>query len=261
LSIASAKAANEQHATGLRQADGVGAQSAPSAPIPSGVPGGASASTNPVAAAGGAPAGMGRILGQPPMPSASSVAANLPAATGAPHLYHLGRDTFFLDQPSAIGLSREQKIRLTSLKESAAIAYASTQRQIDRNEGDLWVLTSSAAPDLAKIERRVGEIARLSGKQRVDFIRAVGAAVAILSDAQRKAVAAQVRPRPPHTMPPAQARSGMNTGRGSLSSGGAGTGGPGQAPTGMGPGSSMPPQPSEMSGMTDAGSAAGKEKM
>lgn len=209
------------------------------------------------AAAGAPPTGMAQILGQPPMANGPSVAESLPPAPGSPHIYHLGRDTFFLDQASAIGLTREQQQRLAALKEGAAIAYENTQRKIDRGEQDLWVLTSSAAPDLAKIERRIGEIARLGGQQRIDFIRAVGLAVGVLSDAQRKAVASQGVPRQSGTMRQAPSASEMRTGGGSPPQGSTGPGGPRKMPTGMGPGGSMPPQRSEMSGMADAGSPSG----
>ena len=195
------------------------------------------------------------------MASGPSVAESLPPAPGAPHIYHLGRDSFFLDQASAIGLTREQQQRLAALKEGAAIAYENTQRRIDRGEQDLWVLTSYAAPDLAKIERRIVEIARLGGQQRIDFIRAVGMAVGVLSDAQRKAVASQGAQRPPGTRRTAPSASEMRTGGGSPSPGSTGPGGPRKMPTGMEPGGSMPPQRREISGTADAGSAGGMEPM
>ncbi|MBC7061353.1 hypothetical protein G6O49_23520, partial [Salmonella enterica subsp. enterica serovar Enteritidis] len=88
----------------------------------------------------------------------------LPAAIGAPHIYHLAADTFFLDQATALGLTAEQQKKLTALKESAGVAYATTQRKIDQKEQDLWVISSSEAPDVAKIETKIGEIARLTGQ-------------------------------------------------------------------------------------------------
>ena len=86
------------------------------------------------------------------MASGSSAAGGLPAAIGAPHIYHLGADTFFLDRASAIGLTSEQQMRLSALRENAALTYATTQRKIDQGEQDLWVLSSSEAPEIAKIE-------------------------------------------------------------------------------------------------------------
>ncbi len=204
-----------------------------------------------------APTGMARMLGQPPM---ASSAGGLPAAMGAPHIYHLGADSFFLDQASAIGLTSEQQIKLSGLKENAAVAYATTQRKMDQAEQDLWVLSSSEAPDLGKIDAKIGELARLGGQQRMDFIRTVGQAVAVLSDAQRKAVASQAGTMQP-TMP-ASSTSGMNMGSGAPSSSGAmGMSGPSKMPPGMGP-SKMPPgmgptsmPPGMGMGMGDAGSS------
>ena len=275
LAILAAQAAQNQKQPGTMQEDGAAAPSAPmamggaaapSAPMAMGggaVPGAPMASGQPAAdsppmnmgaPAAGAPTGMARLFGQPPMPSGASAAGGLPQAIGAPHIYHLGANTFFLDQASAIGLTTEQQKKLTALKESAATAYATTQRKIDQGEQDLWVLSSSEAPQIAKIETKIGETARLTGQQRMDFIRTVGVAVAVLSDAQRKAVASQGGAMPPSTMPPAASASGMPMGGGAPPPAGMGMGDkkmpPGMPPPGMG-----------MSKMADAGPSGGMGHM
>ncbi len=197
----------------------------------------------------GAPTGMARMLGKPPMAGASTAAGSLPPAMGAPHIYQLGADTLFLDQASAIGLTREQQKSLTALKERAAVANATTQRKIDQSEQDLWVLSSSEAPDLAKIEAKVGEIARLGGQQRMDFIRTIGEAVGDLSDAQRRAVASQEGPTPPGAMPPAPNASAMSMAGGAPStSSSMGMGSTSRMPPGMGPSGGMPPPGKGMGG-------------
>ncbi len=230
---------------------------AASAPVAMGAPSAESLRMN--MGASPTPTGMARLLGRPPMAGDSTSSGMLPTAIGAPHLYHLGADTFFLDQASAVGLTSEQQKKLTALKEDASAAYATTQRKIDQGEQDLWVLSSSETPDIAKIEMKVGEIARLTGQQRMAFIRAVGGAVGVLSDAQRKAVAAQEASMQPAT--PGPAASAMPMGPGAPSSGGMDMGGPGKMPSEMGrmdrmkPGGSMPPPAKKMGGMADAGSS------
>ena len=198
---------------------------------------------------GAASTGMARMLGQPPMTGAATPTGGLPPAIGAPHIYHLGADTFFVDQASAIGLTPDQQKRLTSLKENAGSAFATTQRKIDQGEQDVWALSSSETPDIAKIETKIGEISRLTAQQRIEFIRAVGVAVGVLTDTQRKAVAAQGTPMQPGTMAPAPSASGMNMGAAPSSSGM-----PMSAPTKM-------PKGMKMGGMGDAGSSGGMGHM
>ena len=249
-SIASAQPAPR----GTKQDQGAVASSAPTA---SGLPSADSPPmnqqpTNVGAPMGAASMGMARMLGQAPMAGGAAPAGALPAAMGAPHIYHLGADTFFLDHANAVGLTPEQQKRLALLKENAATAFTTTQRKIDQGEQDLWALSSSETPDIAKIETKVGEITRLTGQQRVDFIRAVGVAVGVLSDAQRKAVAAQGAPMQPGAMAPAPSASGMNMGAAPSSSGM-----PMSAPTKMPKGMKM----GGMGGLGDAGSSGGMGHM
>ena len=257
-SIASAQAAQAHGAAVMAQDDGAAAPMAM----------GDSAATAPsmnMNAPAGAPTGMARMLGQPPMTGASNAKGGLPPAMGAPHLYHLGAETFFLDQAGAIGLTGEQQKKLAALKEGAALAYATTQRKIDQGEQDLWVLSSSEAPDVAKIEMKIGEITRLAGQQRMDFIRTEGIAVSALSDAQRKAVASQGAAMQPGAMPPGASAPGMSMGGAAPPSAGMGgmgmgMGGPGKMSAG--PSGGMPPAGmGKMGGMPDSGSSGGMGHM
>ncbi len=196
----------------------------------------------------GAPTGMSRMLGQPPMVTTSNGGGGLPAALGAPHLYHAGADTFFLDQATAIALTPEQQTKLKALKENASTTYATTQRKIDQGEQDLWVLTSSEQPNAMQIESKIGEITRLGGQQRMDFIRAIGNAVGTLTEAQRKAMASQTMASTQMSaMSPATSASGMNMGG---ASGGTGMG----KGKGMGGMDEMKPKMKGMGGMDPAAS-------
>ena len=127
------------------------------------------------------------LLGQPP---ASNAPGALPPAPGAPHLYHLGAEGFFLEQGRAIGLTDEQRRRLTAIKEKAERAYSETQRKIEEAENAMWTLTSAERPDAAEIDAKITSIGRLGAQQRMDYVRAVGSAVAILDAVQQKAVVA-----------------------------------------------------------------------
>ncbi|WP_437656830.1 periplasmic heavy metal sensor [Sorangium sp. So ce1182] len=131
---------------------------------------------------------MTRLMGSAPG-MAGGATPGLPGG-GAPHVYHAGAEDFFLGRAAALGLSTDQQNQLAALRERALLAFATTQRQLDQAEQDLWVLTSAERPDAAKVEAKLSEISRLSARQRMDYIRAVGDAVGILSDAQRKAVVA-----------------------------------------------------------------------
>ena len=274
-SIASAQAAHDHQAPGMTE------DAAPSAPVPMGAPGGGVMPDAGAPAAGAAmastapsgdtapmnmvaPTGMARMLGQPPMAGGSGASGGLPAAMGAPHIYHLGADTFFLDQASAIGLTSEQQKRLTALKENASIAYVTTQRKIEQGEQDLWVLSSAEVPDVVRIETKIGDIARLTGQQRMEFIRTVGKAVGVLSDAQRKAVATRANAGQPAAMAPDPSASSMGRGDGGPPSGGMGMGDPGKMPPGMpmhGGGMPRPGMGMGMGGMADAGASGGMGHM
>jgi hypothetical protein len=201
--------------------------------------------------------GMARLLGQPPA-MGPGAGGGLPAAMGAPHLYHLGAETFFIDQAAAVGATPDQQSKLTAIKEKALLAYTTAQRKVDQAEQDLWALTSAERPDGAKIEATIVEIGRLQGKQRMEYVRGIGEAVSVLTDAQRKAVVAQ-SPAPmqsgamPSAATPPPMKPGMKMGEPSPSSGGMGMG----PPKGMGMGGMKPPNAGSMGSMADGGSSRG----
>jgi hypothetical protein len=116
---------------------------------------------------------------------------------GTAHLYHVGADGFFLDRASAIGLTAEQQTALSAIREQADLAYAETQLRIDAAESALWTLTSMDAPDAARMNAKIAEIARLWARQRTDYVQAVGSAVAVLNHAQHIAVMALPPPAAP----------------------------------------------------------------
>jgi hypothetical protein len=198
-SLAAAQAAHDQHVHNAMTDEagaapmGMPADSAAAAPM--GMPAG---SATGAAMAPAAPSGMARLLGRPPAMNAPPAIGALPTAMGAPHIYHLGADGFFADQSPAIGFTPEQQTKLAAIKEKATSAYATVQRKIDQAEQDLWLLTSVEKPDGAKIDAKVADLGRLTGQQRIDYIRSIGEAVGVLTDAQRKAVVAQA----PVSMPP-----------------------------------------------------------
>ena len=124
---------------------------------------------------------MARLLGLPPaLPSASG---SSPADT-AHHLYHLGAVSFFFDREE-LSLTPEQRAMLSAIRETAMLGYATAQREIDQAEQDLWTLTSVPRPGAGGVEAKLTEIARLSTQQRMNYIRAVGQAVAHLTHAQQ----------------------------------------------------------------------------
>jgi hypothetical protein len=131
--------------------------------------------------------GMGSMKGMTGMAKMQKAAA-LPGFPGASHIYHIGATGFFLDHPEHIRLTMKQKIELNRIKEKALLNKATTQRQIEEAEQELWALTGSDRPAATKIEAKVREIERLRGDQRLAFIRAVGDAGKVLTDPQRKAL-------------------------------------------------------------------------
>lgn len=195
--ISSAQAAHEQHdhASMAMQGDAGGAQSPPSTP----------GSVPPMKGSPTTATGNIALMGHPAPMNATE---QLPSAEGAPHLYHIGAEGFFLAQGSAVGLTPEQQGKLATIKEKTERAHAATQRKIVEAENALWTLTAAEKPDVGKIDAKISEIGRLGAQQRSDFVRAVGSAVAVLNDAQRKAVIALGPAATPSTAPSPP----MNTG-------------------------------------------------
>ena len=77
---------------------------------------------------------------------------------------------------------------LNRLKEKAMLERASAQRRIDQNEQELYALTGADQPDTSKIQVKIGEIEKLRGDERMNFIRTVGEATNVLSHEQHLAL-------------------------------------------------------------------------
>ncbi|NOX57764.1 MAG: hypothetical protein GXP29_02770 [Planctomycetes bacterium] len=125
---------------------------------------------------------MGKMkgMGKMQMPS------GLPGFAGASHIYHIGATSFFLDHSQHITLTPQQQTKLNKIKEKTMLAQATADRWIAEAEQELWVATSSEAPNAPKIEAKIREIQKLNGDKRIAYIRAVGEAARILTDEQRK---------------------------------------------------------------------------
>ncbi len=134
--------------------------------------------------------GMG-MMGRMPKMAGMAMPSALPGFPGASHIYHIGSTGFFLDHGEHITLSREQETKLNQFKEKSLLKQATFTRQIEEAEQNLWVLTSSDTPDIAKIDAQVRKIAKLQGDQRIAFIRAVGEAAKVLTNEQRKKLVGQ----------------------------------------------------------------------
>ena len=141
-----------------------------------GMPGGASGGMS-----GAAPPGGG-------MAAMSAPASAMPGQPGASHLYHVGSTGFFLNHPQHITLTADQKLTLNRLKERAMFDRASEQRKIDQAEQELYTLTGADQLDNSKLQAKIGEIEKLRGEQRLNFIRAVGEASDVLTHAQHQAL-------------------------------------------------------------------------
>jgi|GEM_PF-182071 len=135
--------------------------------------------------------GMGGMGGAAAMPQSA-----LPGFPGASHLYHLGATGFFLDHPQHIALTTEQTAGLNKAKEQALLAKSTADRAKEQAEQELWMLTAADQPDAAKIEAKLAEIGKLTADERLAFIRAVGDASKLLTDAQRQSLTGFAPPAP-----------------------------------------------------------------
>lgn len=126
------------------------------------------------------------MMGRMKRMGSMQMTSSLPGFPGASHIYHIGSTNFFLDHPQHITLSQEQQTKLNEFKQQTLLGQATFDRWIDAAEQELWVLTSSDAPDAATIEAKVREIEKLRGDKRIAFIRAVGEAAKVLTDEQRR---------------------------------------------------------------------------
>lgn len=147
--------------------------------------------------------GMGNMpMGGAGSPAAMVMPSALAGFPGASHIYHVGATGFFLDHTGHITLTFEQQTLLNQRKEQVLLEQADFRRKIEQAEQELWVLTAADQPDAAAIERKVQEIAKLQGDQRLAFIRAVGEAAKVLTEEQRKQLTGMLPPAPtPASMP------------------------------------------------------------
>ena len=118
-------------------------------------------------------------------PVAVAAPAPLPGFNGAAHLYHAGVNDFFLDAAGPLALSTEQRARLRIIQARSVLDQTEAQRKIEAAEQQMWKLTGAARPEMIRIEATVREIEKLRADRRLAFIRAVGEAAGVLTDAQR----------------------------------------------------------------------------
>lgn len=123
--------------------------------------------------------GMAGATGVPPAP--------LPGFPGVPGVYQRGAADFFLATPT---LSAEQVGRLEQFRQRAAAERATAAQAVEEAERQIYTLTAADRPDAAAIEAAVRRVERLRGDQRLAFIRLVGEAAQVLTDDQRRPVAA-----------------------------------------------------------------------
>lgn len=111
-----------------------------------------------------------------------------PGIPGLSRLAHIGVTGFFLNHAEYVTLTNEQQAALQRLRGQALLEKSTAQRKIDQAEQELWELTGVDEPDLARIQAEVETIEKLRSAQRLAFIRAVGEAVKVLTDEQRRAL-------------------------------------------------------------------------
>ena len=150
------------------------------------------------------PEGMMREMGRMGMSQPSSPApgtqqpatrqlSTLPGMPGVSHLYHIGSTGFFLDQPQ-LQLTPDQQSRLRQIMEGALLERGNANRAIEKAEQELWTLTGDGT-DAAHIEAKIAEIERARTNQRIEFIRAVGEAIEVLTPEQRNALLGATAPK------------------------------------------------------------------
>lgn len=134
--------------------------------------------------------GMGMSALAPPVPGArlptTRPLSSLPGMPGVSHLYHIGSTGFFLNHPQ-IQLTPDQPSRLRQIMERALLDRSNADRAIEQGEQELWTLTGDGT-DAARVEGKIAEIERARTNQRIEFIRAVGDAIEVLTPEQRNAL-------------------------------------------------------------------------
>jgi Spy/CpxP family protein refolding chaperone len=127
----------------------------------------------------------------PPVGRMATMSAPSSAATGqagAPHLYHIGSNGFFLTHSRHIRLTQDQSLTLKQVKEKAMLNRASEQRKISQAEQELYEITGANQPDETRIETKIVEIEKLRADERTSFIHAVADASSVLTAEQRTAL-------------------------------------------------------------------------
>jgi Spy/CpxP family protein refolding chaperone len=148
---------------------------------------------------GGTQMGMGQTGGMKMMgmmkgaggPQGMAMNSALPGFPGASHIYHIGASGFFLDHSEHLQLTPDQQAALNRSKQKSLLAQNTADRDIQEAEQQLWELTAADEPNAALIEKKVREIEKLRGDQRLGFIRAVGEAADVLTADQRQALLGQ----------------------------------------------------------------------
>ena len=151
------------------------------------------------------PVGMMREMGGMPMAAPSAPTPSgalttsarplsaLPGMPGVSHLYHIGSTGFFLDQPQ-LGVSSDQQSAFSRIMERALLERDNANRRIEEAEQELWALTG-AGTDAARVDAKIAEIERARTNQRIEFIRAVGEAIEVLTPEQRNALLGTTVPK------------------------------------------------------------------
>ncbi len=74
------------------------------------------------------------------------------------------------------------------IKMNAERNKMASQMRIDRQQQDLWQLTSASQPNLPEIDQKVVEISKLKMEQQMSFIHSVSDATNVLTPQQREAI-------------------------------------------------------------------------
>ncbi len=120
----------------------------------------------------------------------------LPGFPGTSHLYHIGSTGFFLNHADHISLSTQQQAKLNQFKEKALLSHATFERTVEQAEQDLWEMTSSDQPKIEFIEKKIREIEKVKGNQRLAFIRFIGKAAGVLTQEQQKTLTGMMQDMP-----------------------------------------------------------------
>jgi outer membrane murein-binding lipoprotein Lpp len=163
----------------------------PPATVPGPAGGAGAPAPGPAGGMGGMMSMMSGMAGPAGGPLAAATPVPLPGFPGLPGVYHFGAADFFL---SSATLSAEQAGRLEQLRQRAATEQASAAQAVEEAERQIYTLTAADQPDATAIEATVRRVERIRGDQRLAFIRLVGEAARVLTDDQRRSLAATMTP-------------------------------------------------------------------